>query len=69
MARLVITTPCAVTWGGKTENYHRGDVLEAPAALVTLIGANARTITINPNAVSPTRDQMGEAFGVSNSTG
>lgn len=69
MARLVITAPCTVSWGGKNENYRRGDVLEAPAVLVTLIGANARTITINPNAVSPTRDQAGEAFAASNSTG
>jgi hypothetical protein len=55
MARIVITAP--VTVAGYA--YRKGDVIEASAALVSAIGANARAVSS-----ATMRDQLGESGGV-----
>jgi hypothetical protein len=60
MSRIIITTAV----GG----FHKGECIEASAALVTALGSNARAVTLTANALSPTRDQAGEAFAASNAS-
>lgn len=62
MSRVVIAAP--VTVGGQT--FKRGDCIEASAALVTALGSSDRTLTLNPAAASPARDQLGESVVVAN---
>ena len=53
MSRIVITSPLL--------GYKKGDVVEASAALVAALGANARAVTAG--GASPSRDQLGEQAG------
>jgi hypothetical protein len=62
MSRVVITSP--VTVSGQA--YKRGDVVEASAALVTALGSNARAASSSAGGRSPSKDDTGEPFGVSN---
>jgi len=62
MARVVITS--AVTVSGQV--FRKGDVVEASAALVTALGANARACTAVVGRASPTLDDTGIPFAVSN---
>ena len=63
MSRVIVTAP--VTVSGST--YKRGDVIEASAALVTALGANARALPAFAAAASR-HDEMGEAVAVANSS-
>ncbi|HEY2638431.1 MAG TPA: hypothetical protein VGI66_00920 [Streptosporangiaceae bacterium] len=71
MTRYVVTKPVAVAGSGYTQpprNHKIGDVVELNTAEVTAIGAgNLRAVTV-ANPYAQTRDQLGEAFAVSNST-
>jgi hypothetical protein len=66
LSRVVVTTACVVTDGGQSKAFRRGDVVEASAALVTLLGGNARAATSVAAGRSPSRDDSGEPYGVSN---
>jgi len=67
VSRLVVTASCTVSDGGQSKTFRKGDVVEASAALVTALGANARAVA-GPAAThsTPTRDDTGEPFSVSN---
>ena len=60
MSRIVITVA--------GQGYKKGDTIEASAALVAALGANARAVT-SAGGASPARDQAGESFAASNATG
>jgi hypothetical protein len=62
----VITSPCTVSDGGQSKTFRKGDTLEASATLVTALGANARAATTSAAGRSPTRDDTGEPYAVSN---
>jgi hypothetical protein len=63
MARIVVV-------GGPSGPLRPGltYAIEASAAVVAGLGANARAVTLTANALSPTRDQAGESFGASNAS-
>lgn len=68
MPRIVITQPESGTYPGTPFSFKRGDDIEAPAGLISAIGANARNCTAGAGRVSPRRDDTGEPFGVASSS-
>jgi hypothetical protein len=65
LSRVVIIVACTVN-DGQVKTFRRGDVVEASAALVAALGANARASTSAAGGRSPSRDDTGEPVGVSN---
>ena len=53
MPRIVITQPESGTYPGTPFSFKRGDDIEAPAGLISAIGANARNCTAGAGRVSP----------------
>lgn len=66
MSRLVITAACIVTDAGASKAFRKGDVVEASAAVVTALGAKARSCTAAAGGRTPSRDDTGEPASVSN---
>lgn len=66
MSRVVITAACTVSDLGQSKTFRKGEVVEASAALVTALASNARAATSVAAGKSPTRDDAGEPFAVSN---
>jgi hypothetical protein len=71
MARFVVIKPVSVAGSGYAmpPRMHKvGDVLELSAAEVTTIGAGNLRAAQATGAAAQTRDQLGEAFAVSNAS-